>query len=167
MSTTKCDAARQPARKPAGGARQWISRIRQWFRGEFDSASLAYIRGKAAKGDPRCEYRLGLIYESGRHGFQSDAEAFKWFLRAAYQGVAEAQAKVAHYRQCGRGVSRDASEAFTWYRKAAEQGHLEAQAQLARLYREGEGVSPSVSEATKWHRRALAHGWTEVEQQAA
>src|SRR5437868_964913 len=102
--------------------RNQSSRARMWLAAEFREARFHYLRLRAEKGDALSEYRLGLVYETGEHGTRSDYEAHRWFLRAAFQGVAAAQAKVSEYCRDGRGVPRNAEEAFKWCRKAAEQG---------------------------------------------
>ena len=93
---------------------------------------------------------MGLIFETGEHGVQSEYEAHKWFLRAAFHGVAAAQAKVSEYCRDGRGVPKNNEEAFKWCRKAAEQGHAASQLRLAAMYRDGVGVERNPKEAKKW-----------------
>jgi TPR repeat protein len=123
---------------------------RVWLAAEFKEARFYYIRFRAEKGDAAAEYRLGLIYETGEHGIQSAYEAHKWLLRAAFHGVASAQAKVSEYCRDGRGVTQNNEEAFKWCRKAAEQGHAASQRRLAEMYREGIGVERNPKEAKKW-----------------
>lgn len=123
---------------------------RIWVATEFKEARFHYIRFRAEKGEGAAEYRLGSIYETGEHGTQSEYEAHKWFLRAAFHGVAAAQAKVSEYCSEGRGVPRNDEEAFKWCRKAAEQGHAVSQLRLAAMYRDGVGVERNPKEAKKW-----------------
>ena len=123
---------------------------RLWLATEFKEARFHYVRFRAERGEPSSEYRLGVIFETGEHGTQSDYEAHKWFLRAAFHGVAMAQAKVSEYCRDGRGVPRNNEEAFKWCRKAAEQGHGPSQVRLAEMYREGIGVERNPKEAKKW-----------------
>jgi TPR repeat protein len=87
---------------------------------------------------------------------RSDYEAHKWFLKAAFHGVASAQAKVSEYCRVGRGVPLNAEEAFKWCRKAAEQGHTASQLRLAEMYRDGFGVERNPKEAKKWEDKASA-----------
>ena len=128
-------------------------RARLWFAAEFKEARLHYIRFRAERGDARREYQLGLIFESGEHGLRSDYESHRWFLRAAFQGVAAAQAKVSEYCRAGRGVARNDEEAFKWCRKAAEQGHALSQLRLVEMYRDGIGVERNPKEAAKWENK--------------
>jgi TPR repeat protein len=130
--------------------RNWLAHSRTWMGAEFREARFHYVRLKAEKGDPASEYQLGLIYETGEHGVRSNYEAHKWFLKAAFHGMAVAQAKVSEYCRDGRGVPRNPEEAFKWCRKAAEQGHAESQLRLAEMYREGFGTERNPKEAKKW-----------------
>ncbi len=125
-------------------------RARSWFNKEFKEGRLHYTRYRAEKGDAQYEYLMGSIYERGEHGLRSDYEAHKWFLRAAFQGVAAAQAKVCEFLREGRGVTRNDEEAFKWCRKAAEQGHALSQLRLSEMYRDGIGVDRNPKEAKKW-----------------
>jgi uncharacterized protein len=134
--------------------RNQSSHARIWLAAELKEARFHYIRFRAEKGDPACEYRLGSIYETGEHGVESSYEAHKWLLRAAFHGVAAAQAKVSEYCRDGRGVTRNSEEAFKWCRKAAEQGHAASQLRLAEMYREGIGVERNPKEAKKWEDKA-------------
>jgi TPR repeat protein len=136
-------------------SRQSFVRVRSWFLAEFKEGRIQYIRSRAEKGDPASEHRLGLIYEAGEYGQQSFYEAHKWFLRAAFHGMAAAQAKVCEFNREGRGVPRNDEEAFKWCRKAAEQGHTVSQLRLAEMYREGIGVERNPKEAKKWEDKVL------------
>jgi len=62
------------------------SSFRRWLRSEFEDAQFYYIRFRAENGEAVNQYRFGLMYETGHRGLRSDYEAYKWFLRAAYQG---------------------------------------------------------------------------------
>jgi len=131
-------------------ARNWMYHARIWLATEFKEARFHYIRFQAEKGHAASEYRLGMIFETGEHGQRSEHEAHKWFLRAAFHGVAAAQAKVSEYCRDGRGVPKNDEEAFKWCRKAAEQGHAHSQLRLAGMYRDGIGVERHPKEAKKW-----------------
>jgi TPR repeat protein len=130
--------------------RHQSANARIWLASEFKEARFHYVRLQAEKGHAHAEYRLGLIFETGEHGIQSAAEAHKWFLRAAFHGIAAAQAKVSEYCSEGRTVPRNDEEAFKWCRKAAEQGHVLSQKRLAAMYRDGVGVERNPKEAKKW-----------------
>jgi len=130
--------------------RNWSHQTRVWLQAEFKEARFHYIRFQAEKGHPSSEYQYGLICECGGQVERSAKEAPKWFLRAAFHGVAAAQAKVSEYCRDGLAVAKNDEEAFKWCRKAAEQGHQESQVRLAEMYRDGIGVERNPKEAKKW-----------------
>lgn len=67
------------------------------------------------EGDPAAQYRLGVIYETGKDGAAPDyKEAAHWFLKAAQQGHAEAQWRASLLYEEGKGVSKDITEAYKW-----------------------------------------------------
>jgi TPR repeat protein len=69
-------------------------------------------------------------------GAEADPEeALKWYLRAAEQGVPEAQIAVGDFYAGGRVVAVDHDEARRRFEKAAGQSHEAAQPRLAALAR--------------------------------
>ncbi len=68
----------------------------------------------------------------GRGVEKDDAEAVKWYRKAADQGYALAQYNLGVMYANGRGVVKDDAEAVKWYRKAAEQGNEDAEKALRR-----------------------------------
>ncbi len=65
---------------------------------------------------------------------QDDAEAVKWYRKAAEQGDADALCNLGLMHYHGRGVPQDFAETMKWYRLAAEQGFAEAQYKLGGMY---------------------------------
>ena len=65
---------------------------------------------------------LGIAYESGRGVRQDDAEAVKWYRRAAEQGYTDAQVLLGIAYESGRGVRQDLALAQEWYGKACDNG---------------------------------------------
>ena len=66
------------------------------------------------------------MYAEGRGVARDDAEAVRWYRKAAQQGYAIAQTILGFMYAEGEGVTRDDAEAVRWFRKAAEQGNAEA-----------------------------------------
>ncbi len=84
-------------------------------------------------------------YERGDHN-----EAARLYRRAAEQGHAEGQLKLAFMYGNGEGVSQDDAEAAKWYRLAADQGHAGGQLSLGNMYKRGQGVPQDNVQAYKW-----------------
>jgi len=78
--------------------------------------------------------------------------------KAAEQGDAGAQNKLAGMYYMGEGMPQNYVEAMKWYKKAAEQGNARAQASLAGMYYEGEGEPQNYTEALKWYKKAAEQG---------
>ncbi len=81
------------------------------------------------------------MYRKAKGGPHDDAEAVKWYRKAAEQGDGDAQFNLALMYYNGLYVPQDYAEAAKWYRKAAEQGHAKAQYNLDLMYGKGLGVS--------------------------
>lgn len=63
---------------------------------------------------------------------KNEDEAFKWYLKAAEQGDAEAQFRVGCAYDLGEGVAENKTKALNWYTKAAEQGQPDARFKVRR-----------------------------------
>ena len=98
------------------------------------------------------------MYHSGKLGKDQRSNCIPWFLKAAAQGNAEAQAAVGelgkYYPNSELLKSVDPVEEL---RQSAEQGNLDAQFQLARRYQTGHGVPKDLTEAFKWMQKAAQH----------
>ena len=89
---------------------------------------------------------------------RDDAEAVRWYRRAADQGDALAQYHLGNTYAEGTGVSQDYAEAVRWYRLAADQGDARSQFSLGVMYAKGLGVPENDYEALRWFRRAAEQG---------
>ena len=104
----------------------------EWTLSLESAEKIERAKQAAEQGDPRAQNSFGLIFASGRGVPRNDAEASKWFRRAAQQGMAEAQFNLgnmlytASSRQIARGFGEGRMEAYVWFHLAAAQGHLRA-----------------------------------------
>ncbi len=98
------------------------------------------------------------MYAEGQGVPQDNAEAVKWYRRAAEQNDAMAQHNLGHAYRTGKGVPQDTAEAVKWLRTAAEQGHDGAQCDLGVIYGKGRGVPQDYVLAHMWFRLAAAQG---------
>src|SRR5918996_236655 len=122
---------------------------------EAERRMLAEICAGADKGDAKARYELGRAFFSGILGVAKDqAEAVKWFRKAAEQNLADAQFSLGVCYAKGQGVAKDDAKAVKWFRKAAEQNDARAQAALGVRYAKGQGVAKNKAEAVKWYRKA-------------
>jgi len=75
---------------------------------EADRKLLAGVCAKAQKGDAQSQYELGSAFDDGSLGVAEDeAEAVKWYRKAAEQNDALAQNKLAGCYYKGEGVAVD------------------------------------------------------------
>jgi len=124
--------------------------------------ALRLLEPLARSGNALAQVRLGMLHYHGHGVRESDAEAMRWYERAARQGLAEGQYLLANMYAYGLTTlapDQDPNRlAATWYFEAARQGHREAQYSLGILFLTGTGVVTSTGEALKWIERAAAQG---------
>lgn len=128
-------------------------------------------RHRAEQGNSFHQTMLGIRYLEGDGVLKNDAEAIKWFRKAAEQsdadshygaafGVVTAQFYLGLMYVQGWGVPQDFPEAVKWYRMAAERGHALSQHVLGLMYRAGAlGVVPQdLVQAYAWFNIAATQG---------
>ena len=119
---------------------------------------MGELRAKAEQGIASAQFNLGAKYANGDGVPKDNAEAMKWYFKAALQGDASAQFNLGLIYSNGEGVPKDGIEALMWYRMAAEQGYLSAQTKLGWMYATGDEVPKDSVEAVKWYRKAADQG---------
>ena len=136
-----------------------------------DKSDLEILLDKAEDGDSEAQYEVGWMYDTGQSELDTgesvpvdDAEAFKWYRKAAEQDDPYAQHSLGRMYQNGEGVLEDDVEAFKWYRKAADQDDADAQYKVGWMYQNGEGVAKDDVEALKWFNLAAAQGHKEAKE---
>ncbi|NJM35589.1 MAG: SEL1-like repeat protein, partial [Rhodomicrobium sp.] len=141
--------AGDPARKPlliASGVK-------------FGSLSKA-----AVDGDTNAQFSIGQTYLEGsdlEHPIPPQerlSKAARWFRRAAENGHAPSQYRLATLYELGQGAPKDQAEAMKWYEHAAEKGHVKAMHNLAVLSVTGTGRSVNYLTAARWFSKAAEHG---------
>jgi TPR repeat protein len=112
---------------------------------------LKDLAQKAEQGDPDAQWALGEQYQMGQNIRQDDAEALKWYRKAATQGHARAYWGVGFMYDFGKGgVEKDDAEAVKWYHQGALLGDPGCQGQLAEFYSTGRAVKRSYHQAYFW-----------------
>ncbi|OQK15790.1 hypothetical protein AU255_16490 [Methyloprofundus sedimenti] len=95
--------------------------------------TFAEIQQQAELGNALAQAQMGAIYQLGRNGVTKDPQkSANWMLKAANQGLVEAEVFMAALYDRGLGVKRDVNTATQWYEKAAAQQHGTALAILGR-----------------------------------
>jgi len=124
-----------------------------------DSESL---RKAAVLGDADAQFSVGQDYLEGKDvGRQLPvnerlSKAARWFRRAAENGHAASQYRLATLYELGQGAPKDLAESMVWYERAAEKGHVKAMHNLAVLTITGKSVN--YLGAAKWFGRAAEYG---------
>jgi tetratricopeptide (TPR) repeat protein len=117
--------------------------------------SVEMRRKDAEQGDAVAQALLGYMYETGEGVPKDDKESFKWYHKAAEQGLAKAEYKLGEKYF----MKKDYKEAVKWYRKAAEQGDASAQYFLGAAYvLDGRGVKIDNITAYAWFNIAAING---------
>jgi len=103
----------------------------------FSFTSIADIvsetKQQAEQGNALAQAQMGAMYQLGRNGVEKDAQlSAEWMLKAANQGLVEAQVFMAALYDRGLGVKQSVSTATQWYEKAAAQKQGTALAILGR-----------------------------------
>lgn len=114
---------------------------------EDDRELLLVTLAEANRGNPVSQSKLGIRFANGKGVPKNQAEALKWFRKAAEQGDAWAQFTLGRCYANGFGVPLNDIQAVSWFRKAAEQGDPIAQFDLGFCYYHGKGVPKDLVEA--------------------
>ncbi len=132
-----------------------------------DEAESAYLRGdyeqamklalpEAEAGDAAALHMVGVMYWRGQGVKREDAEALKWFERAAKLNDVHALTDLANLHYLGEGTAKDYKKAFDLFTRAAKLGGESAQLSLGRLYESGKGTTKDLLLARYWMERADA-----------
>ncbi len=124
---------------------------------------LAAIRARAAANDVDALNTLGTLFSNGQGVAQNDAEALRYYARAAELGHAPANFNLGMMHELGRGTPRDLKGAFGYYLKAAESGFAPAQFNVGNMYANGIGTGQDYFEAAIWFRQAAERNVPEAQ----
>ncbi len=131
---------------------------KQWKERNIKNKVVSRLTKLALKNNTFAQYVLGDLYNGFSGLMRNDAEAIKWYRKAAEQGNAYGQISLGERYRNGKGVQQNNVEAAKWYRKAAEQGNAVGQFILGTFYDKGKGVQQNDVEAVKWFRKAAEQG---------
>ena len=132
--------------------------------GEYEAAFIQ-ARTAAAGGNSQAATLAGLIHEQRRIEDASDAEAIRWFRRAASQGEPVANYRLGRMAQASRG-SLLPTEARGFFQRAAQAGNVDAMLAYA-LVLKSSPVPQDAPLAMEWAERAASQGNAEAMYQLA
>lgn len=152
-SATQGVSAPQPAETAAA-----VRSVQPDARPTSDAELFAQQMEKAGAGDPDAQSTIAYFYAKGIHVEKDEAEAVKWYRKAAELGHVSSQFNLGLIYAKGRGVQPDPAEALKWYGLAAEGGDATAQATIANMYLNGNGAPKDLNAAFDWSMRAAKRG---------
>ena len=126
---------------------------------DVEQMDAAQLRLLAEQGDAPAQFELGWRHVRGEGVREDRTEAGRWFRRAAEQGYADAEERVAFGYQGGYyGFQLDYGEAARWYWRAIDQGNADAMNNFGGMHSYGLGFQQDYAEAVRWYRRAAEQG---------
>jgi TPR repeat protein len=102
--------------------------------------------------------KIAEMYEKGEYLPENQAEAARWWLKAATRGDQDAQAAIAIKLINGQGVPQDLAQGRYWCSEAAKQDNAPAEYCMGYMYQRGLGVTRDAKQARKWYERAATRG---------
>lgn len=121
----------------------------------------------ADSGLAEAQYRLGLLYYTGKGVTENEKKSYELLLKSAKQGHLQAMFHLGNLLTFGQDAARLVAdpdvEAARWYFQAATAGHVEAQYSLGILFLTGKGVERNEKEATYWMQQAAKNGHKEAQ----
>ena len=121
--------------------------------------ALGYYEKAAAKGVADAYFAIAQIHARGVGALGPDEKKARIFLiKAARNGVDNAQIELAIWLANGRGGEKDLKAALAWFKIAANSGNVIAQNRLARMLALGLGGEVQPKEAAKWYVLARRRG---------
>lgn len=106
----------------------------------FAGDTLETMMKRAAGGDVKSQFDLGMIYHSGSGVQQDYKKAVEWYEKAAAAGDAESEYNLCMIHIGGQLGSRDYEKGFKYCESAAFKGHALALWKLSMMYSAGVGA---------------------------
>ena len=128
------------------------------------TAAFEWYRIAAANNEPRALYIIAEQLAIADSTAALDKRALRksstieYYKKAAKEGNADAQYRLAEFYRTGRYVRKNKKEAFNWYLHAANNNHPLAAEQVAVCYEKGRGTKKNEKKAVRWYRIALQNG---------
>jgi TPR repeat protein len=122
----------------------------------LELARLPKLKDAAERGDLDAQHGLGAFYATDELlGLKDEAEAVKWYTKAAEQGHALSQYDLGFMLLLGEGIDKDVAKGLWWMEQAVANGWEDAARLLSDVYTRGLfDVEANSDKATYWNKRA-------------
>jgi TPR repeat protein len=158
-STKAIPACRSALSASPKDARVILQLARALLKGQMLEEAFDLCHRASEAGHAPAMSTLGVLYDEGSGTPKDEAEAVRWYRKAAEAGDLVGMTQLGlRYQEGGGGLPKDETEAVRWYRKAAEAGHAPAMGILGSVYAKGIGVPKDPAEAVRWYRKAVEAG---------
>jgi len=142
----------QSARLREGSSKPYLTRTA--------SSRIAEWKSGAVEGSPSAQVLYARCLEEGIGVDKDEAEAVKWYRKAADAQNPAGMVHLGYMHESGRGgLPKDEIEAVKCYQKSANAGDLLGMRNLGVMYATGRGgLTKDNAEAVKWFQKAAAGG---------
>ena len=112
-----------------------------------DPDDINVILRAAKNGDSDAQLKYGnyLLSEEGMVDAKKAKEAFRWIMKSAEQGNAEAQFHVSEMYSFGLGVKENTKKSIEWLVRSAESGYAPAQYEVGKKWENGGIIADEIS----------------------
>ncbi len=162
---------RKAAEQGHSGAQLRLAKVYYSGEGDDENKERGFSLYERTVSTETAEQKFALAdkYDRGLGDFPQDSgRALHWFRKAAEQGHAKAQQRLAKMYYNGEGVTENKERAFYWYEKGVSVETAEQKFALADKYDRGLGDFPQDSgRALHWFRKAAEQGHAKAQQRLA
>ena len=127
--------------------------------------AIDWYRKSADQGFSGAQFNLGVIYDTGKGVPKDKAEAARFYLLAAEQGVKEAMCNLGCILLKGAsGIEKNEVEAVRWFKNASDLNCPYGQNSLASCYLKGRGIKKDKDEAFRLYKLSAEQGYARARQ---
>jgi len=139
-------------------AAEYFDGVNAYRNGNYTKAIDIFKPLADKKNDARAQYNLATMYFYAKGTPQDYKLAYKYFSKAAKNGMKEASFMCGQMLENGLGVKRDFKDAVKFYSQAAEEKYPRALYALGKMYQNGLGVKKSIVKAKELYLQSANNG---------
>ena len=160
MKCSSCNATVPDGQPFCGNCGTRVAAAESTKQATLGTTSFADLLQRAQSGDSEAQAMVGKTYYCGLdHIAINEAEAVKWFQKAAAQGNALGYWGLGYCFVLGKGgLPKDAAKALEYAQKSVQLGFPDGQRLMGFMYDKGHGVPQNDIEACRWYRLAAGQG---------